>query len=73
MAKKRTSSSVNISAANAVIAFLVLLLAFSTLLLFRNYKDTILESGNFNLFILLVGIGFGLLITLLYLINSKGK
>lgn len=73
MAKKRSSGHNNINTANAVISFLVLLLAFSTLLLFRSYRDSILLSGNFNTFILLSGVGFGLLITLLFLVNSKGK
>ncbi len=72
MAKKRSSGH-NINAANAVISFLVLLLAFSTLLLFRNYRDSILLSGSLNMFILLAGVGFGLLLTLLFLVNSKGK
>ena len=73
MAKKRPSGHNNINAANAVISFLVLLLAFSTLLLFRNYKGVITLSGNLNTFILLTGVGFGLLIMLLYLVNSKKK
>lgn len=71
MAKKRNASSKNVTAANAVISFMVLLLAFSTLLLFRNYKDTIISSGNFNGFIVLVTLGFALLVSLLFLINSK--
>lgn len=72
MARKRSSGQ-NMTAANAVIAFLVLLLAFSTLLLFRNNRDSILLSGNLNTFILLSGVGFGLLITLLYLLNKSQK
>ncbi len=71
MAKKRLYSDSHLTAANAAIALLVLLLAFSTLLLFRNYKDTIISSGNFNGFIVLVTIGFALLLSLLFLVNSK--
>lgn len=72
MAKKKTSAQ-HVTAANAVISFLVLLLAFSTLVLFRNNKDVIFQSGNFNGFIVLVTIGFALLVSLLFLVNSKGK
>ncbi|MBI4097704.1 MAG: hypothetical protein HY426_01575 [Candidatus Levybacteria bacterium] len=73
MAKKKSSSRNNLTAANAVISFLVLLLAFSILLLFRNYKDTIISSGNFNGFLVLVTLGFALLISLLFLINNSKK
>lgn len=72
MAKKKTSAQ-HVTAANAVISFLVLLLAFSTLVLFRNNKDAIFQSGNFNGFIVLVTIGFALLVSLLFLVNSKSK
>lgn len=71
MAKKRIARQDHKTAANAVISFLILLLAFSMLQLFRNYRDSIIQSGNFNVFILLVGLGFGLLIALLYLVNSN--
>jgi len=74
MAKKNSPHHhKNIAALNGFISFLVLVLAFSTLLLFRNYKDNILMSGNFNSFIVFVVIGFVLLLSLLYLVNSKDK
>ncbi len=74
MAKKKSAAPhKNISAANAVISFLVLLLAFATLILFKHNHVAILESGSFNSFIALATIGFALLISLLFLVNSKGK
>lgn len=73
MAKKNSAHHKNITALNGFTAFLVLVLAFSTLLLFRSYKDSIFMAGNFNYFIVLVVVGFGFLLSLLYLVNSKTK
>ncbi len=72
MAKKKSPhQEKNISALNGFVSFLVLVLAFSLLLLFKEYKEAIFNSGNFNLFMLLAVSGFALLITLLFLINKK--
>jgi hypothetical protein len=71
MAKKKTAVHKNVTAANAVISFLVLLLAFATLILFKHNHDAILATGNFNTFIVMATLGFALLLTLLYLVNKK--
>ncbi len=72
MAKKKSPHhEKNLTALNGFVSFLVLVLAFSLLLLFKEYKDAIFNSGNFNLFMLLAVSGFALLISLLFLINKK--
>lgn len=73
MAKKKNTVHKNVQSANLVISFLVLLLAFATLILFKNNSVAILESGSFNSFLIMTTIGFALLISLLFLLNSKGK
>ncbi len=75
MAKAQTSYT---DTARVFLAFLVVLLAFSILLLFVNYKDNILSSAQqFYLFLSATVVGMGLLITLVYLVNNqkvaKGK
>ncbi len=72
MAKKKSPRhEKNVAALNGFVSFLVLVLAFSLLMLFNEYKVTIFNSGNFNLFMLLSVSGFALLISLLFLINKK--
>lgn len=56
-----------------IASFLVLLLAFSCLIIFALYGDSILSSGNFNLFMVLVFIAMGLFTGLLYLVNKETK
>ena len=57
----------------AIVAFVVLLLAFSVLVLFVQYKDNILFSGNFQSFMMLAIVGMGLLLSLVFLATqTKG-
>lgn len=59
--------------AKAVVSLLVLALAFFVYLLFTSYKDTLLDSSNLQMFVLLVVLLFGLLGGLLYLVNPSKK
>lgn len=65
---KNSESEKNI---RAVISLLVLGIAFGVLLLFSNYKESIITAGMFQPFILLVFAGMALLLGLLYLVNKK--
>jgi hypothetical protein len=56
-----------------IISFLVLLLAFSCLGLFWQYRNDIFASGSFNLFITLVAVALGLFVGLLYLLSKESK
>jgi uncharacterized ion transporter superfamily protein YfcC len=56
-----------------IISFLIVLLAFSCLLLFYRYHDTILSTGYFNLFMTLVFIAMGLFVGLLFLLSKEPK
>jgi len=73
MKKKSTKkkSASHMGNLRAVIALLIILLALSVLLLFRQYQQNIFSSGMFNVFLSLCVIGFSLLIALLFLINPK--
>lgn len=56
-----------------IASFLVLLLAFSCLLLFWQYGEDILQAGNFNMFIVMVFGAMGLFAGFLFLISKEGK
>ena len=56
-----------------IASFLVLLLAFSCLVIFALYGDSIIDSGNFKLFMTLVFVAMGLFTGLLYLVNKETK
>jgi len=58
------------SSARAVIAFLIVAIAFVILYAFYVYRDKIVDSGNLYPFIFLAFIGSSLLLTLLFLINK---
>lgn len=58
-------------AAKAIIAFLIVLLAFGIFLLFYMNSDAIIQSNRFYLFISLATIAMGLLLGLLYLVNNQ--
>ena len=80
MAKKKTSKSVKVnhdarhhSNARAVTSLIVLLLAFSILLIFYNYKDSIIETGMFQQFIMTAVVGMVFLVGLLFLVNPHYK
>lgn len=55
----------------AITALLILLLAFSVLVLFKTYQQNIVSSGMFGIFITLSTIGMGLLVALLFLVNPQ--
>lgn len=57
--------------AKAVSMFMILIVAVTLLILFANYKDNVMASGKSGSFMLLVFVGMGLLITLLYLIAQS--
>lgn len=59
------------SALKAFVAFLVIAVSCSVLLLFTSYKESIIASGNFHLFITLTTGVSALLLTLLYLVNKS--
>lgn len=56
--------------AKAIIALLILALAFGLFLLFNAYQENIITSDSFQLFMGLSIIGGGLLVCLLYLVNN---
>ena len=58
------------SSAQAVIAFLIVALAFVILFAFYRYRDAIVVSGNLYPFIFLAFIGSSLLLALLFLVNQ---
>lgn len=69
MAKK----TVKESSAKSVIALFVSLLAFTIFILFYTNKDNIFNSGNLQSLIILMIIGMGFLVTLLYLVNVSSS
>ena len=78
MAKKKTKTAVkhvhhHEDNAKAVISLIILLLAFGILLIFYNYKDSIIASGNFQQFVFLAATGMVFLVGLLFLINPHHK
>lgn len=67
---RKKVKSESLESVKAVIAFLILLLGLSILLLFKTYQANIV-SGSFHLFMVLVVFGMGLLMSLLYLVNRN--
>ncbi|MBI4066990.1 hypothetical protein HY407_01300 [Candidatus Gottesmanbacteria bacterium] len=59
------------SNAKALIALFIFLLAVSILLLFNQYQDNIIATDSFSLFLALTVIVFGLLFSLLYVVNNQ--
>ena len=55
----------------AVMALMIMAMAFGILLLFRNYKESVIMAGMFQTFIVLVFTGMGMLLGLLYLVNKE--
>lgn len=68
--KARARHLLQISVLKPVIALLIVLVAFSILILFNTYKTTIIGSGTFIPFLLLTVLELGLLLTLLFIVNS---
>lgn len=52
-------------------AFLILVVAFSMLLVFVNNSENIIEGNEFKLFMTLAIVGAGLLVGLLYLVSNS--
>ncbi|MDE2025403.1 MAG: hypothetical protein KGJ07_02840 [Patescibacteria group bacterium] len=55
----------------SIIALLAVLLSFSVLMLFYTYKDSIIVSGSFGVFLSLSAFLLGLMLVLMYLVNPK--
>lgn len=55
----------------SVIALMAVLLSFSVLMLFYTYKDQIIVSGSFGLFVGLSAFLLMLMLVLMYLVNPK--
>lgn len=55
----------------AIVSFLSVLLAFSILLLFSKYQDSIVTSNNLQLFMVLVVIALSFILGLVYLVNNS--
>jgi len=58
------------SSAKALIAFLIVALAFTVMVVFYKNRLAILESGNLKSFVFLVFLGCSFLLTLLFLVNK---
>lgn len=58
------------STARAIIAYLIVIIAFGVFVMFVNYKDEIINSNRFQPFVLLTALGMGFLVALLYLVNK---
>jgi drug/metabolite transporter (DMT)-like permease len=59
--------------ARSVAAFLILLVAFSILLVFYVHKDEIMQPNTFPQFMVLAAAGLGLLTVLLYFVGKEHK
>lgn len=57
----------------ALTALFILLLAFGVFFLFYAYQENILESSSSQVFMVLIAAFFGLLATLLFLVNKPHK
>lgn len=78
MAKKKSKTSRKVGSnhetnAKAVLGFLVLLVALSVLLIFNTYKDNIINTSSFQLFVGLAAVLFAFLLGLLFLVNPQRK
>ena len=60
-----------LTALKAIVSFLSVLLAFSILLLFSKYQDSIVTSNNLQLFMVLVVIALSFILGLVYLVNNS--
>ncbi|MFH1832599.1 MAG: hypothetical protein ABH816_00330 [Candidatus Levyibacteriota bacterium] len=59
------------STLKAVIAFLILLVAFSIFILFKAYQDNIMSTNSLKSFVFVVAVGMAFLLGLLYLVNNQ--
>lgn len=59
--------------AKAVVALLMLALAFFVYMLFKMYQETLLASPDFKMFVLLLVVLFGLMVGLLYLLSPSRR
>ena len=60
-----------LTALKAIISFLSVLLAFSILLLFSKYQDSIINSNNLQIFMVLVVIALSFILGLVFLVNNS--
>jgi hypothetical protein len=68
---KKITKNTNKGNVKAIVAFMIVALAFGILVLFSNYQENIVLSGMFQSFMVLVVIGMGMLLGLLYLVNKE--
>lgn len=54
----------------AILALMIVALAFGILLLFNTYRENIIANNTFQLFMTLITVAMGLLVGLLFLIGS---
>lgn len=71
--KRQHKRSIHVNTVKPILSLLIVLVAFSLFLLFTTYKDSILASGSFNSYIFLTTVAMGLLVALLFLVNSSSK
>lgn len=57
--------------AKAGVGMMVVLLAFGLFLLFYNYQDYLMESGQFTFFMVLTTVGLALMLGLVYLVFNQ--
>lgn len=60
-----------LAALKAIISLLSVLLALSILLMFTRYKDAIISSNNYQMFMALTVAGLAFLLVLVYLVNNS--
>lgn len=58
-------------AARSIIALIILMLAASVVILFKIYRDNIIENHMFYPFIILTFVAMALLVSLLFLVNPS--
>lgn len=73
MVSSKNNLEKKLSDIKAVSSILILFVAFSVLLLFVRYQNSIVQNNNLTLFVVLSIVCMGFLLALLYLINPKKK
>lgn len=69
--KAKKINSLSERSVKAVVAFMIVTLAFGIFVLFNNYQENIILTGMFQAFMVLVVFGMALLLGLLFLVNKE--
>lgn len=69
MKVKAVGKTENLESVKSIASLMILLVGFGILLLFKTYRENVISS--FQPFMVLVVLGMGLLVSLLYLVNKK--